>query len=572
MVTKKLFAALLTAGTMLSAVAGTIPEEAPAISFKSRAGTAEKESNRTIKFYLKSSVPGATFHVQWGDSTATQEVTCEKANTLSKVIQLKNITTPDIEVKVWGKTINFFNCNNDSVYEVNIGQDGKKIKEFRCENNPFTDISFFNDIDSLEYIVMNSNKRLKSINLKGDKLMRVQLGTLIALESINIAGPKIYEFKMTAPLIQAIDLSRCPDIKTAYLYEMTNCRTVTLGNAEKLTSLQVTKSNVLTSLELCNLPSLKDVAVTSCPAFNSIKLENLPNLTTIQLNANGFTSFEVPDFPLLERFTINNNAALTSVTFACTSLIKLELDKLPMMKEVNLSKLANLKTLYLRDGGCENIIYNPETWINMSSALLTNNHLTFSTIPIRPKAYKETVNYYAPQAQPAIPYNISTGNVVDLSAWSQGNSGSGDIATVYKWITKFDEELVENVDYTVENGKFTFIRECEDSVRCELSNEAFPRFERTVSSKGVVTDNRVFTNYTVIEKGTTTGVTEVTAANGNCPIEVNGRTITVQNQAAPVIVYDASGRTVGKGLTVTVSQPGIYLARYGTNVSKLIIR
>lgn len=218
------------------------------------------------------------------------------------------------------------------------------------------------------------------------------------------------------------------------------------------------------------------------------------------------------------------------------------------------------------------IIYNPETWINMSSALLTNNHLTFSTIPIRPKAYKETVNYYAPQAQPAIPYAISTGNVVDLSAWSHGDCGGGDIATVYKWITKFDEELVENVDYTVENGKFTFLRECEDSVRCELSNEAFPRFERTVSSKGVVTDNRVLTNYTVIEKGTTTGVTEITAANDNSSIEVNGRTISVQGQTVPVSVYDATGRTVGKGLTVTVSQPGIYLARYGKNVSKLIIR
>ena len=112
--------------------------------------------------------------------------------------------------------------------------------------------------------------------------------------------------------------------------------------------------------------------------------------------------------------------------------------------------------------------------------VLTENRMGISQLPPRPAKMNASLNYYAPQAQPQLPTTIKAEELLDLSDWTTGHTLDGTVPSVITWETKFEEALVEGTDYSVQNGKYKFLHEIEDSVRCYITNKAFPAFARTV--------------------------------------------------------------------------------------------
>ena len=225
-----------------------------------------------------------------------------------------------------------------------------------------------------------------------------------------------------------------------------------------------------------------------------------------------------------------------------------------MLDSVDLTKLTKLRSCYIRNGNVSALGLSDDAMQNtLTTMVLTDSRFGISQLPARPKKMNATLNYYAPQAQPVIPASIKAGETLDLSRWAVGHTlADGNIASEYKWETIFEEVLQEGTDYTVADGKFIFKHEIEDSVRCFITNTAFPAFARTVDSKGNVTDYRIITNYMVVSKGG--GVSDITDSEQPALTVMDGRIVAADERA--IAVFTAEGKRIANRNL----RPGIYLA------------
>ena len=604
-----------------------VPTDTPAFVFKSKAGTMEAESSRKITLYFKCSVPDSKIYIQWGDSTEAQEVTIAKANSLSSLIQLQKIKVPDMEVKVWGKNINFLNCGGSKIYEFKINTDGKQIQELRLGDNPLPDMKFLNDIDSLNYLVIGTNNFYTTLDLNNQKLARLDLASSSTLTTLKFDCPRIYEFKLiSATSVKKIDLSKSVDLKTVNMSMLTGLESFDFGKGEKLEKVLISNSPLFKSLAFENYPVLNDLTVMNMENLESLKLNNLPKLSKLALKTlgakdenatsslfpdltienflaltqlelyqlytlknlkmgnlpllNKFTmtycplkEIEIPELPSLATLIYSNNPNTEKITFACTSLTSIDMTNLVKLKEIDLSAQKGLTKVSIINGGLEKLKFDPESWkAKMNILSVKNNHLSFPNIPYKAKSYTTAgTNYYAPQAQlPEVPKDIDTEYIFDYSNWQTGNNGEVEANTEYKCITKFEEELKQGVDFKVTEGKIQFLKEIEDSVFIQLDNAAFPMFKRTVDPKtGKVTDYRVMTNLFKVN-ASQSGIEDVAddEAEG---VKVRGRVFMAAGKKM-VTVFDAQGRKVGSGYAVEVKSPGLYIAKCGKKAVKAVIK
>jgi hypothetical protein len=92
---------------------------------------------------------------------------------------------------------------------------------------------------------------------------------------------------------------------------------------------------------------------------------------------------------------------------------------------------------------------------------------------------------------------------IDLSA----QAVVGEKASTIKWFLKDGTELVEDIDYTVKNGVYTFIKEQTDSVYATLQNtEALPKLTTAIKTTLAKVTPVVVDGINTIVTGRKTGV------------------------------------------------------------------
>lgn len=554
----------------------------PAISFKSARGAREKAAERFVQVYLKSSEAGAKFYVVV-DGQATEYDMVKAATLYNKKI---TVDKPEVEVKVYGKTISFINFDTTDAYDVSVGEDGNNtITELRCSNNPITNIDFVNGMKALTYLVINNNPKLTDINIKSDVLERVKLNKQVAAKNFSIEGAKIYDFNLTNNNgIESMDFSKCPSLVTVGLAADSALKTVKfVDNPEKLKSVTISYSQI-TEFNAKNMPSLNDVSVIANKKLTSCSFENCPIVTRLNLAGNGLAALSLSNLPKLTYLSIDSNP-FESVDLDLEALTTLYCDKTPL-KSADFSKLPKLKYLYARNGVLESIKLSDEAFENTLSGLyVTGNNFGLVNLPARgPKmqptsSTAEPYNYYAPQNNPVLPVDINVGDEVDLSKYLYGKLYKSDdvVKSEYKWVTKFDEELQEGVDYTVKDGVFKFNKVQEDSVACFITNSEFPWFKKYTDTKGKVYDYRIMTNYVAVNAAS--GVEAVDKNNPKAVVKsVAAEEISVAVDAtAPVVISDVAGRvlvneTVNEEKAFKVPGAGLYIVAVGNERFKILVK
>lgn len=555
-----------------------VPTGEPAVSFKSTRGTREKESDRFVQVYLKSSVAGATFYVVVDGETT--EYSMVKANyNYSKKI---TVSKPDVDVKVYGSTISFINFGNTDAYDVAIGEDGKKtITELRCEGDSITSLDFVNDMSALTYLYTSNNKKLKEININSDVLERVKLNAQPTVEKISLSGAKIYEFGMTTSLIKSIDLTKCPSLKTADLANSYELGAVTLSSNDVLEKLTVTNSKI-SELTVKDHPKFTTLAIGGNQNLASLNVSNCPLLNNVIANNCGLTSLSLKELPALKTLNISTNP-FTSLELDLPALATLYCDATPL-KSVDLSKLPVAKYLYVRNGVLETIKLSDDAITNTLTGLyIINNNFALVDIPARgPKMQPSSsavqpYNYYAPQNMPQLPKNLNVGDKVDLSKYLYGNLNDGQkVDSKIQWVTKFDEELEEGVDYSVKDGVYTFLKAQEDSVMALVTNSEFVWFSLVKDAKGNVYDYRLKTNYTLVS--TPSGVEGVESKNNVVVYSGTDGEINVAGADGEyVLVSDIAGRIVARGTVssdkvLKVPTGGLYIVVVGDKSYKVAVK
>ena len=306
------------------------------------------------------------------------------------------------------------------------------------------------------------------VNLTGTPsgVVKIYADGIIALD----AAGKFNSDKTDIPnALTSLDVTNAPDLVNLYV-NANKLTTLDLSKNPKLNKLDVA-NNQLTALDLAAQSELTKLTAND-NQLTEIDLVNCPKLTNIVLTNNKISTLDFTANPLVKTFTCLNNE-LTNVTIGANTAkghtFQFGGNKLTSFSLMECTNLAT-SYVYLRD--------NDLNELQLPSAVrriwVDGNALTLSQLYELKGQATQTFTYATtftkPEAQQ--PMEITAdGSVVDLSSEAM----LGETATVFTWKTSDGTALVEDTDYTVENGVFTFLADFEN-IYCEMTNAELPAF------------------------------------------------------------------------------------------------
>jgi hypothetical protein len=186
----------------------------------------------------------------------------------------------------------------------------------------------------------------------------------------------------------------------------------------------------------------------------------------------------------------------------------------------------------------------------LTAVWCNGNQLTFATLPSISIGWY----IYTPQDPLIVTKDIIVGNELDLSSQYSVN---GTI-TVYSWRTKEGSTLVENTDYTISEGKTTFLNQQTDSVYCIMTNAVFSAFNtyafKTTLAKVLLAakQNQTITFNSlpgkkvndapfIISATATSGLPVTFSSSDTSIASVTGNTVTLKKAGAVIITVTQAG-------------------------------
>ncbi|MGN1247127.1 MAG: hypothetical protein ACI4UO_00910, partial [Paludibacteraceae bacterium] len=318
-----------------------------------------------------------------------------------------------------------------------------------------------------------------------------------------------------------------------YTYEPTDTITVFSMSGATLTSFDGSKllASTLTlrnaGLRSITMPEnkvlLRELNL-SGNALTAFPLSDFQNLYSLSLSDNQLTSLDLSRNEGLGLVGAANNS-IESVTLKNKNLWYLDLSENELTTiQVDSATVPNLQQLGLSYNNLHTLDVASLDELKVLS--ITNNYFDFSTLP--PVLSQYMIYNYSNQAM--LDVTLQGENIIDLSSQAM----VGDSATVFTWylgepVFNYDtyewegEVLIENKEYTLENGVTTFLKRFDDVI-CLLTNPAFP-------------DVYLYTGYFDVNRsmGVENVSTETEPArkylrNGMIYIDRNGKTYTVMGQ------------------------------------------
>jgi len=274
----------------------------------------------------------------------------------------------------------------------------------------------------------------------------------------------------------------------------------------------------LTSIDISNAKDLK-LLICGYNNLTDLNVTNNPKLTTLWCNNNELSSLNITQNIVLESFTCSYN-------------------KLTSLDVINNTTLL---------------------WFYCSY-----NQLTFNTLPIKKQSWLSYI--YAPQQSIQIAKDFNVSDELDLNDQLLVNG----FTTNYVLKTTTGSILFQTTDYSLTDGKITFLKAQSDSVYCIMENDAFPDF----------TGDNVFKT-TNSKISSTTDV--LNSHERKVKIYSIDRVIYIETpEKQGITIYDFHGRKLfsqylqSKIATLQIDNPGIYFVQIsgnnGTSIKKVIVK
>ena len=292
--------------------------------------------------------------------------------------------------------------------------------------------------------------------------------------------------------------------------------------------------------------------------LSSIDLSKNPNLYSVVLDNNAFKTIDFSANKDIEWLSISDNGLESLDVSMLGNLYQLHAHR-NNLTSVDLSANPHLGTI-----GFEN---NMLTELDLSNnqellqVMIARNRMNFATLPLPREEWRDLYSY---SDQEPMSVECIDGKV-DLSSQAEVES----IPTNYYWFLgtpELDPEagtltgvlLEENIDYTIENGVTTFLRQPSEDVTCVMQNEVFMYLA-------------LFTDPISVTLAGIDGV-----ENDSPRIALHGNTITVTN-ASVAEICDINGINIAvahNGMTHEARElnPGIYMVKADGKTAKLIVK
>lgn len=328
-------------------------------------------------------------------------------------------------------------------------------------------------------------------------------GTLTGSNIIRIYSAGMYYIGCSFNQITTLDISKNAEIESVNCYK------------NQLTTLDISKNVNITGVD-CGENQL-----------TTLDISKNTNLTWLSFSNNQLAGID-----------LSKNTELAYLDASNNQLTTLDVTHNTKLSSFNCSN-NNLTTL---DVSKNNALFRLEC---------TKNKLTFATLPIRTMSEYR----YAPQQPMAIAKRFAVGSTMDLSA----QLTAGTATTVYKIKTKAETTLVKDVDYSITDGKISFLKAQTDSVYCEMTNTTFPNLKGSDVLKTSYTfvssinkQNQTITFNTLPNKHTNDAPFELTAtASSGLPVtftssdptiaSINGTTVTIHLAGSTIITATQAG-------------------------------
>lgn len=353
-------------------------------------------------------------------------------------------------------------------------------------------------------------------------------GTVSGEGKVKIYGDNIVYFECSSRVDGAQVLSLDVTKATA-LKDLT-------ANTNKLTSIDLTKNIELTKLTINN-NQLTNIDISKCT-----------QLTTLDISNNLLTAIDITKNQALQTLRIGQNKLTGELDLSTNPTIKLvyalgmELNSVKIgnntaskpLFSLNNNKLTSIDASGIQDAGYAtlNLMGNQLTEIKLPSAKMktlniSKNNFTLATLPAPDATTAARGFSYAPQNDYVIAESYKVGDVLDLS--SQTSATLNTQFAVYK---SDKTALTEGTDYTVADGKITFLT-AQEEVYVAMSSALYSKFTGT---------NIYKTTVTKVEGST--GINAVTAQGVKVSTDGNEISISGLSQGDAVTVANLGGAVV----------------------------
>lgn len=334
---------------------------------------------------------------------------------------------------------------------------------------------------------------------KSDLWYVVASGSAIPTSFDQEKMKKVVQLNLSKVAVDAIDLTGLDDLEI-FSFSQGSVQSVNVSNNAKLRNLTInnnsasTFESVLASIDLTKNTNLEQLNLMGASADKPGKLAKLDlskntKLTNLYAQYNALTEVILPEGAALTFINLQNNQ-LESIDLTKVKSFKDIYLNNNKLKAVDLSKLTKGANLYL-DGNqlteltvpvsVKNFQANNNKLTKISlvdctaSCKLENNNLTIATLPTKPASLNTDSKIkkftYNPQAEMEVTPNEY---VLDLSAQAKAQGElTEEVATVFT-VKAGDAALEAGKDYTIENGKITFLKDAKGVV-VEMTSTAFPK-------------------------------------------------------------------------------------------------
>ena len=349
-------------------------------------------------------------------------------------------------------------------------------------------------------------------------VVQVNISGAVVEEIALPALETLKQFHLTNVPVKSLDISKATELTSLQVihtgqsaYEFSPLASIDLSKNTKLTALTLGNSaykpGILTSIDLTQNTALENVVISN-NKIKSVKLAAAyEKLSTFNASFNEIEAIAVTSLPAVKWFDVRNN------------------------------KLKG--SLYIPSGSLTNVYVNNNELTSVQVRDVTkqfyfdNNKMTLATMPALPESMNTTSKkkqfHYAPQADIEV---VPNGSVVDLSAQASAKGMEAEAQATTFALTAGDAILMEGKDYTVKDGKITFITDQKDAI-IKMTNAGYPDLTlhtKPFDVKGTgeaVGGNAIFTFF----DGTATGGTVV---GYGADAEKVGKEITISSKKANI--------------------------------------
>lgn len=351
-------------------------------------------------------------------------------------------------------------------------------------------------------------------------------GTVSGDGKVKIYGDNIVYFECSSRVdgaqVLSLDVTKATTLK-----DLT-------ANTNKLASIDLTKNTELEKLTINN-NQLTSIDISKCTKLTTLDITN-NLLTAIDITKNqALQTLRIGQNKLTGDLDLSTNPTIKSVYALTNKLTSVKIGNNTASKpyfSFNYNKLTSIDASGINDAknAILFLIGNQLTEIKLPSAQMktlniSKNNFTLATLPDTTTAAKGFT--YAPQNDYVIAESYKVGDLLDLS--SQTSATLNTQFAVYK---SDKTALTEGTDYTVADGKITFLTALE-AVYVTMSSALYSKFTGTSIYKTTVTK---------VEGST--GINAVTAQGVKISTAGNEISISGLSQGDAVTVANLGGAVV----------------------------